>query len=277
MRSLVAVATERNYGRAAIALHVSQPAVSQQIRKLETEVSVRLIERSTRSVSLTPAGEAFLPLAVKALKKADDAIRAAHNSERDDHGIVRIGFAGAMGAPFVAEIARRVRQQHPGIELQFQAQLASGVVMDLLSTGDLDIGFTADARPVRGVRSAELRSDGQTILELAAEREAPVYAYEFAQPTDILGGLLGACHSLDLAYVFANADRSAFTGTDPARGEVSQSMALAWASFARTVSPQHPGIPEWPAYAPEAPVVMRIAHEWQAQPVRQRVGDRAVA
>lgn len=78
-------------------------------------------------------------------------------------------------------------------------------------------------------------------------------------------------------YVFANADRSAFTGTDPARGEVSQSMALAWASFARTGSPQHPGIPDWPAYAPEAPVAMRIAHEWQAQPVRQRVGDRAAA
>jgi len=46
------------------------------------------------------------------------------------------------------------------------------------------------------------------------------------------------------------------------RGEVSQSMALAWASFARTGSPQHPGIPDWLACAPEAPVAMRIAHAW---------------
>lgn len=120
-------------------------------------------------------------------------------------------------------------------------------------------------RYARAVDAMTFAATSQTILELAAEREAPVYAYEFAQPTDILGGLLGACQSLDLAYVFANADRSAFTGTDPARGEVSQSMALAWASFARTGSPQHPGIPDWPAYAPEAPVAMRIAHEWRSR------------
>jgi DNA-binding transcriptional LysR family regulator len=198
MRTFVAVATERNYRRAAISLHVSQPAVSQQIRKLEAEVGVQLLERSTRSVSLTPAGDAFLPLAMKTLKKADEAVRAARNSERDDHGIVRIGFAGAMGAPFVAEIARLVRQRHPGIELIFQAQLASGVVMDMLSAGDLDIGFTADARPVRGIRSRALRSDGFSVIMPTDHPLATAESLPLASLADETFVLLDAARGLRL-------------------------------------------------------------------------------
>ncbi|MET3722011.1 LysR family transcriptional regulator [Arthrobacter sp. UYEF21] len=60
MRAFVAVATELNYGRAALVLHVSQPAVSQQIRQLERDIGVQLVERSSRSVRLTMAGTAFL-------------------------------------------------------------------------------------------------------------------------------------------------------------------------------------------------------------------------
>jgi para-nitrobenzyl esterase len=126
----------------------------------------------------------------------------------------------------------------------------------------------ARLRYARVVNEMTFRATSQTIIELAARRDAPVYAYEFAQPTDILGGLLGACHSLDLAYVFVNADRSAFTGTDPSRGEVSRRMALSWAAFARTGSPQHPDVPDWPAYTAGSPVSMRIAEEWALEPVQ---------
>ncbi|WP_373461887.1 LysR family transcriptional regulator [Arthrobacter sp. V4I6] len=73
MRTFVAGGTELNYGRAAIVPHVSQPAVSQQIRQLEREVGVPLFERTSRSVRLTAAGEAFLPHCEQTLADADAA------------------------------------------------------------------------------------------------------------------------------------------------------------------------------------------------------------
>lgn len=159
MRVFSAVARELNYSRAAAALHVSQPAVSQQIRQLEKAVGVMLVDRSTRAVSLTRAGEAFLPLCHKALEAIDEAVLAAKNSQRDDHGVVRIGFAGTMGATAVAKITRITRERYPGIELRFQASLGSAQVMDLLAADQLDIGFTAGQRAINGVAVRTVSED----------------------------------------------------------------------------------------------------------------------
>lgn len=159
MKVFIAVARELNYVRAAASLHVSQPAVSQQIRQLEKAVGVRLVDTSTRSVSLTRAGEAFLPLCLKSLEASEEAVLAARNSQRDDHGIVRIGFAGTMGAAVVAKITRTARERYPGIELRFQASLGSAQVMDLLAAGQLDIGFTAGQRAINGVAVRTVSED----------------------------------------------------------------------------------------------------------------------
>ncbi len=164
VRTFVAVAQELNYGRAAEKLHVSQPAVSQQIFQLEKAVGVRLVDRTTRSVALTRAGEAFLPLSLEVLAKADEAVRAARNSERNDHGVVRIGFAGAMGSASVGAITRLVRSSYPGIELRFQAALGSAEVLDLVAAGGLDIGFTAGQRSVQGVRLRTIDDDSMGCL-----------------------------------------------------------------------------------------------------------------
>jgi DNA-binding transcriptional LysR family regulator len=115
-------------------------------------------------VSLTRAGLAFLPLAQDILDRAEEAVRAARNSERDDHGIVRVGFAGAMGAPAVADISRLIRRRHPGIELRFLAHLGSAQVMDLLTTDALDIGFTAGQRTVHGLSSRVVADDGLGVV-----------------------------------------------------------------------------------------------------------------
>lgn len=159
MKAFAAVARELNYGRAAAALHVSQPAVSQQIRQLEKAVGVLLVDRNTRSVSLTRAGHAFLPYCQTALETTEKAVLAARNSQLDDHGVVRIGFAGTMGATTVGQISRTTRERFPGIELRFQASFGSQQVLELLAAGQLDIGFTAGQRPTNGVTLRTVHDD----------------------------------------------------------------------------------------------------------------------
>ncbi|PZG38880.1 carboxylesterase/lipase family protein [Spongiactinospora gelatinilytica] len=90
----------------------------------------------------------------------------------------------------------------------------------------------------------------------------PVYCYEFAYQTPILGGLLGATHSLDLPFVFHNAEMSPFAGDRGDRGEVSRLMAQAWTSFARTGDPGHREIPSWDPYTTETRATMRIDSSW---------------
>ena len=192
--SFVALASELNYRRAAETLHLSQPAVSQHIRLLEASVGVQLVERSTRSVSLSRAGEAFLPYAKQTLESADAAVRVARNSERDDHGIVRIGFAGAMGAAAVADISRLTRRRHPGIELRFSAQLGSGQVMDMLANDTLDIGFTAEHRTATGLGS-RLVSDEP--LGVVAASDHPLAALSEVSLSSLS----------EESFVFVDADR----------------------------------------------------------------------
>lgn len=184
MRTFATVASELNYGRAASALHVSQPAVSQQIAQLERDVGVVLFERSRRGVRLTPAGQAFLPLCEQTLGSADAAVRAARNAQSSDEGIVRVAFAGAPSAPVVSALARAVRDRFPGIELQIHASLTSSRVMDQLAADELDLGFTADSRSVPGVETRLVSADQ---LDLAVAIDHPLAGRSSVRLADLAG------------------------------------------------------------------------------------------
>lgn len=250
MKAFTAVARELNYGRAAAALHVSQPAVSQQIRQLEKAVGVMLVDRSTRSVSLTRAGEAFLPLCLRALEATDEAVLAARNSQRDDHGVVRIGFAGTMGATVVGRISRITRERFPGIELRFQASLGSAQVLDLLAGGQLDIGFTAGQRAVNGVALRTIQEDslgalipmehpvaGQESVALASLRDESFVLLEPALNLRLRDEAIEAC--IDVGFrprVVQNAPDSATLVALVASGMGISITAAAFAAVADGIS-----------------------------------------
>ncbi|NVN00198.1 carboxylesterase/lipase family protein [Arthrobacter sp. SDTb3-6] len=118
-------------------------------------------------------------------------------------------------------------------------------------------------RYARVVNAFTFKAAATAMVEAKSEQSAPVYLYEFAHTTDILDGLLGTTHSLDLPFVFNNVDRSVYAGELPSRHHTSRNMALAWASFALSGNPNHDGIPLW---APDDGLGrgMRIGPVWQA-------------
>ncbi len=106
LRSFVAVAEERNFTRAAERLHLAQPALSVQIRQLEERMGVRLVERTTRRVALTPAGEALLERARALLDGVASAVQQVQDTAAGRTGRLRVGL-GATASLDLAPVALR--------------------------------------------------------------------------------------------------------------------------------------------------------------------------
>src|SRR5262245_44041794 len=98
LRYFVAVAEEENVSRAALKLHVSQPALSRQIRDLEDELGFLLLERSAKSVRRTEAGRAFLTEPRAVLQRAEDAVKAARAIATGAHEELHIGYGPSLTA-----------------------------------------------------------------------------------------------------------------------------------------------------------------------------------
>src|SRR6478672_11658830 len=141
LRSFLAVADELHFGRAAERLHVAQPPLSRTIKQLEHQLGTRLFDRNTRSVRLTASGDALVAPAkevLAALRRAEIAVRSADDGEA---GVVRIAFAGMSTHPHVARLARVVRSQRPGIQLELSSQNFAQPAMKKLVQGDTDIAL----------------------------------------------------------------------------------------------------------------------------------------
>jgi DNA-binding transcriptional LysR family regulator len=139
----VAVAEELHFGRAAERLHMTQPPLSRQIQQLEAELGVQLIDRTTRSVTLTPAGVAFLPDARRILQLAESASLTVKRVPAGDLGTVVVGFTAASAHAVLPRLLDRTREQLPDVKLELR-EMVSSVQVEALMTGELDLGM---ARP----------------------------------------------------------------------------------------------------------------------------------
>ena len=140
IRSFLSIAETLHFGRTAELIHLSQPALSLQIRALEEEVGVRLFERNRRKTTLTAAGSAFRDDAARALSQLDQAIRKARLAGSGKLGVLRIGFISTVGVEIVPNIIRQFRELNPEVEFCLRA-IPTADQIRMLETGSLDIGF----------------------------------------------------------------------------------------------------------------------------------------
>jgi DNA-binding transcriptional LysR family regulator len=140
IRSFLSVAETLHFGRSAELVHLSQPALSLQIRALEDEVGVRLFERNRRKTVLTAAGLAFRKDAAAAVSQLDQAIRQARLAAKGKLGLLRIGFISTAGSEIVPNIIRKFKESNPEVELSVRNILTTDQI-HMLASGSLDIGF----------------------------------------------------------------------------------------------------------------------------------------
>jgi DNA-binding transcriptional LysR family regulator len=156
LRYFVAVAEERHFRNAAARLHVAQPAISEQIRKLEQELGVQLFTRTHRRVELTEAGTVLLADAKRVLKQTEAATRAVHRVRDGMLTRLRIGYApDAVPAAMPRALARLRTLTTPAPVVE----LSTGGARELLADvrGDrLDAALIALPAPLAGLKAVEV-------------------------------------------------------------------------------------------------------------------------
>jgi len=117
LRYFVAVAEELNFSRAALRLHIAQPPLSQQIRQLEEELGLQLLERGSRPLRLTEAGRFFKTEATNLIAQLDQAVAGARRIGRGEVGWIGIGYVGSAMNLLLPPVLRRFHAEHPGVEV----------------------------------------------------------------------------------------------------------------------------------------------------------------
>ncbi|GAA3748035.1 LysR family transcriptional regulator [Streptomyces tremellae] len=139
LRYFVAVAEDLHFGRAADKLHISQPALSVQIRKLERLLGVDVFLRDSRHVELTSAGEAVLEEARRTLAAADHTVAVARNIARGS-GRLDIGFVANAAAELTPAVVEEFSRRHPHVDVRMR-QYAFADPLAGLASGDVDAAF----------------------------------------------------------------------------------------------------------------------------------------
>lgn len=267
LRYLDAVARHRHFTRAAEELHVAQSALSAQIRKLEAELGVPLLERTTRSVELTQAGEVVLARARNALAEA----QALRDEVEELRGLVRgtvaVGALRPAGEVNVPALLAEFKRVHPGIEIQFREGTV-GDMIEQLNADALDASFALEAGPwPESIEKAELSAEELVVAvapghPLAEERPLRVAELDGAELIAFREGS-AVRRAMDEALARAGADvRVLLEGSNETlvRALVVEGLGLAFVP--RTVA-ELPG-PRVVARSLDPPIHLPVCLIWRA-------------
>ena len=162
LRYFLAVAEELHFGRAAARLHISQPPLSQQIRRLEKELQASLFQRTKRHVELTNAGRVFLGEARALMAQAERAASSAQRASRGEIGQLLVGCA--LWADFLdgAKIIRLFARRHPDVELELRDLTATEQIV-ALEAGRIHVGILRPPVPGKSLESERLSSESLVV------------------------------------------------------------------------------------------------------------------
>ncbi|MFK0006486.1 LysR family transcriptional regulator [Paenarthrobacter sp. NPDC090520] len=154
----VAVAEELHFNRAAERLHMAQPPLSQQIRKLEEECKTQLFVRNSRNVQLTADGEVLLKHARKLLTQYGTLNAALRQARDGEVGRLRLGFVSSAAISTLPPVVRDLRAKWPGIDLELREE-TTDTQIELIASGALDAGIAREVRTVPGISSTLLQNE----------------------------------------------------------------------------------------------------------------------
>jgi DNA-binding transcriptional LysR family regulator len=205
LRYFVAVAEELHFSRAAERLHVSQPALSKQIRQLERELRFPLFRRDRRRVELTAAGEALLPRASRLLEDWETALREAGARASEEGKVLRVGFQTSVGGGLYQDIAARFAELRPDWRLVLRLHEWSDPTGGLLDES-ADVAFlwlptgaeeAIEVRPLRSERRFVALPAGHRLARRKALRMADLLDEAFVALPDEAGPLRDYWLALD--------------------------------------------------------------------------------
>ncbi|GJE12206.1 MULTISPECIES: LysR family transcriptional regulator [Methylobacterium] len=152
-RSFVAVAEEMHFGRAAAKLNLTQSPLSRQIQMLEQSLGVTLLDRTTRTVRLTPAGRTFLAEAYRVLGAAESATRITRRAARGESGVIRLSFTAASAYRTLPRVVAHVRAMLPEVDLVL-AEMVSDEQILALEENRTDLAILRPAPILQDSRSS---------------------------------------------------------------------------------------------------------------------------
>ncbi|HEY1950661.1 MAG TPA: LysR substrate-binding domain-containing protein [Bryobacteraceae bacterium] len=141
LRYFCAVAERQSFTQAARHLHVSQSGLSGQVRDLEKEIGVTLLQRNQRQVSLTPEGAVFLREAREILAHSERAVEMAVRASQGQYGKLSVGLCGPATSPFLPGLIRGFRKLQPGVTVALK-DMDPARQPAALAEGIIDVGFT---------------------------------------------------------------------------------------------------------------------------------------
>ncbi len=184
LRYFVAVAEELHFTRAAERLFVSQPVLSRQVARLETQLRVRLLVRTRRSVELTPAGAVLLERARILLGDWDAARRDINDVSAMADSVVRVGIQTSVGRGVLKDLADRLALEHPGWRLDVQRVTWSDPSVGLMS-GDVDLAIAwLPPTPIIGMHHRVIATERQ---HLAVASDHPIAGRAQVEFSEIVG------------------------------------------------------------------------------------------
>lgn len=223
LRYFAAVAQTCHFGQAAERLHVAQPALSYAIRQLEAELNTTLFNRTTRQVSLTPAGEYLQNEAARILADVDDVVRGVRRVAEGRSGRVRLGLTGTAAVSHLPRIARVVNAELPGVDLEIQADLLTPVHCDALRSGALDLGLL---RPPAVGEGLELQTIAVEALVLVVSVDHRLAVEPVVSLTDLRNEHFVAYQSRESAVNYAVLQACRNVGFVPTREYVAPGTAV---------------------------------------------------
>lgn len=186
LRAFVVVAREGHVGRAATKLYVSQPALSQDIRRLEREIGVILFDRGSKGLTLTPAGDELLRAVEAALSILDNGIAAAQAIAAGDRTIVRLAYSPSMGNQLMPALLPALEREKLSLIVE-EREVDTGEVGAGVLSGRFDVGFAHSPSPDAGLTLIHLADERLCVAVATSHRLASARSVRLA---DLAGSAL---------------------------------------------------------------------------------------